>query len=191
MQEFQGAQEAGDARPGIVGGDGVGESRQDRAAALEQENRALRETVQAQAGELEELNRRLAELGSRDGFWVWTVRLTAIKTARGLASAPAEAQFAQCRGGYVGGVFRRGTRLRPATPLVAEWRQLRTILETAGSGIDRARSVVRRWDLEAVTMGEYHLILRRRRAKGRPCATAAAGLDRSTPGVCPGSAGSV
>ncbi len=44
-------------------------------------------------------------------------------------------------------------------PLMAEWRRLRNRDETSGSRVDRAKSRVRRWKLEAGMLGEYRLIL--------------------------------
>ena len=47
----------------------------------------------------------------------------------------------------------------PAAPQVAEWRQLRTGAERAGSRVDRARVGVRRWELEALLLREFLLTL--------------------------------
>ena len=47
----------------------------------------------------------------------------------------------------------------PAAPLVAEWRQLRASGNPAASRVDRARTAVRRWELEAKMLGELHLTL--------------------------------
>ena len=70
LGEFRDSLDMGDDGPGVVNGDGVGEdageSREVRAARLEQENRKLRETVASQAEELEALRRQLAELEERD-----------------------------------------------------------------------------------------------------------------------------
>ena len=69
LQEFRDSQGVGGDEPVIGAGDGdgedTGETPEHRAAALEQENRELRETVEAQAEELEALRRRVAELGER------------------------------------------------------------------------------------------------------------------------------
>ena len=47
----------------------------------------------------------------------------------------------------------------PAAPLVAEWRQLLTGGDQATSRVDRARAVVRRWELEAVMLKDFYLTL--------------------------------
>ena len=47
----------------------------------------------------------------------------------------------------------------PAAPLVAEWRRLRTGVGESVSRVDRAQAAVRRWELEAEMLGEYHLTL--------------------------------
>ena len=47
----------------------------------------------------------------------------------------------------------------PAAPLVAEWRAVRAKLrdDAPGSRIDRAVVAVRRWDLEATMLRDFHL----------------------------------
>ena len=49
----------------------------------------------------------------------------------------------------------------PAAPLVAEWREIRAGMGegSAGSRADRAVGAVRRWELEAEMMREFHLTL--------------------------------
>lgn len=47
----------------------------------------------------------------------------------------------------------------PAAPLVAEWWQLRAEGGQSDSRVDRAQAAVRRWELEALMLGEYHLTL--------------------------------
>ena len=47
----------------------------------------------------------------------------------------------------------------PAPPLVAEWRQRRTVSDKTVSRVDRAMSAVRRWELDAQMLGEFHLTL--------------------------------
>ena len=42
---------------------------------------------------------------------------------------------------------------------MAEWRALRQGDETVGSRVDRARAAVRRWELEAEVLREFHLTL--------------------------------
>ena len=47
----------------------------------------------------------------------------------------------------------------PAAPLVTEWRRLRAGGDQVVSRVDRARAAVRRWELEAEMLGEFHLTL--------------------------------
>lgn len=49
----------------------------------------------------------------------------------------------------------------PAAPLVAEWREVRDRMGDglAGSRVDRAMVTVRRWELEAAMLREFHLTL--------------------------------
>ncbi len=71
LAEFRDSQGDGDDGPGVVTGDSEGEdpgeSPEYRAAQLERENRELRETVEAQAVEMEALRRQVAELGQKAG----------------------------------------------------------------------------------------------------------------------------
>ena len=47
----------------------------------------------------------------------------------------------------------------PAAPLVAEWRRLQAGGDQAADRVDRARAAVRRWELEAEMLGEFHLTM--------------------------------
>ena len=49
--------------------------------------------------------------------------------------------------------------LGPAAPLVAEWRQLRTGGGQSVSRVDRAQAAVRRWEMEARMLEDFHLTL--------------------------------
>ncbi|MYC37876.1 MAG: hypothetical protein F4X66_13335 [Chloroflexi bacterium] len=71
LQEFRDSQDVSGDGPDVGAGDGTradgaGESQHDLVAALERENRELRETVEAQAEELEALRRRVAEQEERN-----------------------------------------------------------------------------------------------------------------------------
>ena len=116
LQEFRDSRDAGDGGPGTVrwynAGEDAGETPEERVSALERENRELRETVEAQAGEL---RHRVAEWkNGGGGRRVGPMPLTAARETgcTGLASAPAPAGNARCRNGDLGGAARRGTRLR-------------------------------------------------------------------------------
>ena len=47
----------------------------------------------------------------------------------------------------------------PAATLVAEWRKLRTMRQTPGSHVDRARAAVRCWELEVELLRDFHLTM--------------------------------
>ena len=47
----------------------------------------------------------------------------------------------------------------PPAPLVAEWRRLQAGGDQAADRVDRARAAVRRWELEAEMLGEFHLTM--------------------------------
>ena len=166
LQEFRDAQDAGDDGPGAgvnhVVEDSAGESQHDLVAALERENRELRETVESQAEELETLRRQVAELEEREqptpggdvvddgqgqpGDWRPPRRRPGMPDA-GVVTLEEQPDEAHAFG--------------PASPLVAEWREVRTKMGSgaAESRVDRARAAVRRWELEARMLGEYQLTL--------------------------------
>ena len=166
LVDFRYSQEAGDGGPGIVAGDGAGEDAgetpEDRAAVLEEENRELRETVEAQAEELAMLRRQVAELeepaqqrGGSDpidggqgppGEWR-PPRLGPGMPDAGAVSLEEEPDEAHAFG--------------PAAPLVAEWRGIRAgmVGGAAGSRVDRAVAAMRRWELEVEMLEEFRLTL--------------------------------
>ena len=162
LQEFGGAQVVG-AEHGVIDGDGEAEDDAEplelRVAALEEEGRKLREIVEAQGGQLEDLGRRAARLEEQG-------------RPRGDAEAVGvEGQQIEWRPPRRGhglpdaGVVTLGRHLDeahafgPAAELVAEWRKLRTGGETRGSRVALARSRVRRWELETVMLQDFHLTL--------------------------------
>ncbi len=162
LQEFRDA-EAGDGEPEVVDGDGEAggdaESVGERVAALEAENRELRETAEAHAGQLEELGRRVTRLEERaqQGGDAETVGVDEQQSAwrpprrgHGMPDAGVVTLEQQLDEGHAFG---------PAAPLVAEWRELRVVGETAGSRFDRAKAGVRRWELETELLRGFHLTL--------------------------------
>ena len=166
LQEFRDSQDAGDGGPGIVAGDGAGEDAgetpQDRAAVLEEENRELRETVETQAEELEALQRRVAELEERarppggadavDGGQGQPEDWPPPRRGHGIPDAGVVTLEAQPDEAHAFG---------PAAPLVAEWRETRArmIDGAPGSRVDRAVAAVRRWKLEVEMLEGFRLTL--------------------------------
>ena len=166
LQEFRDSQDVDDDGPGLVAGDGAGEDTgetpEHRAAALEQENRELRETVEAQAEELEALRRRVAELGERpqtpggadavDGGQGQPGDWRPPRRGHGLPDAGVVTLEEQPDEEHAFG---------PAEPIVAEWRGIRARLGDGapGSRVDRAVAAVRRWELEAEMLRDFHLTL--------------------------------
>ena len=166
LTEFRDSQVVGDGGPDVVSGDGAGEdaweTSGDRAAALEEENRRLRQTVEAQVGELDALRRRVAELeepapqpGGSDpidgapgqpGEWRPPRRGPGLPGA-GVVTLEEQSDEEQGFG--------------PAAALVAEWREIRARMGdgSAGSRVDRAEAAVRRWELEVEMLREFHLTL--------------------------------
>ena len=156
LQEFRDAQDAGDDGPGV----GAGESQHDSVSALERENRGLRETVEAQAEELETLRRQVAELEEREQP---TGGGDAVGGGQG---QPEDWRPPRRRPGLPGaGVVTLDEQpdeahaFGPAAPLVVEWRRVRSAGQAAGSRVDLAAARVRRWDLEVEMLRDFHLTL--------------------------------
>ena len=164
LAEFRDAPDAGDDGPGVGVGDGVedgaGESRHGRMAELEQENRELRETVEAQAEELEALRRRVAEQEER-----WQPQ-TGDDVVEGGQGHPEDWRPPRRRPGLPdAGVVTLDEQpddehaFGPAAPLVAEWRRVRLAGQTPGSRVEWAVAAVRRWELEVEMLRDFHLTL--------------------------------
>ena len=164
LQEFRDSQDVGGDGPGIVAGDSdgedPGESPEHRAAQLERENRELRETVEAQAVELEALRRQVAELGQQEQ------RADEDDTVDGGQGLPEQWCPPRRRPGMPdAGVVTleeqpdEAHAFGPAAPLVAEWRKLRAGGGQVGSRVDRAQARVRRWELEVEMLRDFQLTL--------------------------------
>ena len=170
LAEFRDATDAGDdVEQKVVDGDDAAgmesEFLEKRVEALEAENRALRETVESQAGQLEELGRRVAEL---EGTEQQADDTEAVDVDVGDDGDEQRRDWRPPRrrpGMPDAGVVTLEEQsdeehaFGPAAPLVAEWRRLRARFDTADSRVDRAKAAVRRWELEAEMLGEYHLTL--------------------------------
>ncbi len=176
LEEFRDAavdDETGSDEEGKVqvdGGEGVaegqGESLEQRVAAQADENRELRELVEGQARQLEELRSRVAELegtGEQGGL------VEAVDVADDGHSDPGKDWRPPQRGHGMpdAGVVTLEEQpdeehaFGPAAPLVAEWRRVEAGMRegSAGSRVDRALAAVRRWELEAEMLEEHHLTL--------------------------------
>ena len=141
-----------------------------RVADLENENSQLRELADEQAGQLEELTRRLAVLEDdrQSGDATEVVGVDA-DDAHGHDQEDGAAQDwwpPRRRPGMPdAGVVTLEEQpdedfaFGPAAPLVAEWRQLRIDGRQGASRVDRAQAAVRRWGLEVAMIGEYRLTL--------------------------------
>ncbi len=169
-----GEAEGGEGGPGDVDGDnqrdddGVALRRQ--VAELEDENSRLRELVDDQAHQLEELNRRLAALGDAgqtgdDGEGIDVVEADVHDQDPG-DSVDQDWRPPRRRPGMPdAGVVTLEEQpdeefaFGPAAPLVDEWRRLRTGAGLSVSRVDRAQAAVRRWELEARMLGDYRLTL--------------------------------
>ena len=135
------------------------ETLRQRVAELEEEDRGLRGLVETQAGQLEELGRRVTQLVREaqqrgesepvvgdDQPSVWRPP----RRRHGLPDAGVVTLEEQSDEEHAFG---------PAAPLVTEWRKLRSGDEGLGSQVDRARAVMRRWELETELLRDFHLTL--------------------------------
>ncbi len=154
--------------PGDVDGDSVpeeaAEDLEQRVAALEDDNRGLREVVGRQARQLEELARRVAALegteqqaddtdavdaGDDQGNdleqeWRPLRRRSRMPDA-GMVTLEEQPNEEHAFG--------------PAASLVTEWRQLQVGGEQAVSRVDRARTAVCRLEVEVEMLRDFHLTL--------------------------------
>ncbi len=141
-----------------------------RVAELEDENAELRELADEQARQLEELTGRLAALedSQQSGN---TAEVVDVDTHADDASSREQGDGVDWRpprrrpGMPDAGVVTleeqpdEAHAFGPAAALVAEWRRLRTGVGESVSRVDRAQAAVRRSELEARMLGEYHLTL--------------------------------
>jgi len=142
----------------------------ERVAELEDENAELRELADEQARQLEVLSRRLAALEdgqqSEDIAEVVGVGYDGNRDHEQGNSMVQDWRPPRRRPGMPdAGVVTLEEQpdeehaFGPAAHLVAEWRQLRTGGDQVVSRVERAQAAVRRWELEAMMLGEYHLTL--------------------------------
>ena len=159
LEEFR---DAGEASGTEVDDDGAAdevETLRQRVAELEEEARGLRGLVETQAGQLEELGRRVAQLvreaqqsgesepvagDNQPSVWRPPRRGHGLPDA-GVVTLEEQPDEAHALG--------------PASDLVAEWRELRTGGDATGRRVDRARASVRRWDLEIAMLRDFRLTL--------------------------------
>ena len=162
LEEFRDAAGVGDDSGGEVDYDGTAdevETLQQMVAELEEEARGLRGLVETQAGQLEELGRRVAApegkgrqpgdtdtdgVDGRQQDWWPPSRGHGLPDA-GVVTLEEQPDEEQAFG--------------PAVPLVVEWRALRTGVKALGSRVDRARATVRRWELEVAMLEDFRLTL--------------------------------
>ena len=164
LEKFRDEQEAGGNQDGTaVDGDGETEAAMEAlarwVATLEEENRRLKEMVEAQGNSMkvsersgdsvEERERRLGECES-SGVGDDQGQRQPPRRRSGLADVGVVTMEAQPDGEDAFG---------PATLLVAEWRELRTGSKASGGRVERAQAAVRRWELEIAMLRDFQLTL--------------------------------
>ena len=164
LEDFRDSAGVGDGGgPEAGGGDDGAEDEaeplEQRVAVLEEEGRGLREMIEAQTGQLEELWRRVARLegpGQQRG----DAQQTVVESLQGVWRPPRRGH-----GLPDAGVVTLEEQpdeehaFGPAAVLVAEWRALRAGGEAVGSRVDRARTGERRWELEVAMIRDFGLTL--------------------------------
>ena len=134
-----------------------------RVDALVAEVGQLEETVQSQAGQLEEMGRRVAELEEAASQGAESERNAGPatdETAPRVWQPPKRAHELPDAG--VVTLERQPDEehaFGPAAGLVAEWRELRTGGTERGSGVGQAKAEERRWELEVLLIEDYQLTL--------------------------------
>ena len=166
LQEFRDARDVCDDGSEVGAGDDADERAEETAqnlvAAMERENRELRETVEVQAEELEALRRQVSELEGRNQPPAGDDAVDGSQGQVGQWRPPRR------RPGMPGdGVVTLEEQpdeeraFGPAAPLVSEWREIRARMwnVSAVSRVDRAVAAVRRWELEVEMLRDFHLTL--------------------------------
>ena len=152
--------------------DGDGAALRQRVADLEDENAELRDLADEQARQLEELTCRLVALedGRQSGDIAEVVGVDAdADDAHGHEQgdgAVRDWRPPRRRPGMPdAGVVTLEEQpdeehaFGPAAPLVVKWRQLQADGGQGATRVERAQAAVRRWELEAQMLAEYHLTL--------------------------------
>ena len=129
------------------------------AAELEGENRELRELVEAQAIQLEALQGQISGLeeeehsaGDAERVGVDEVYGQRPPPRRGAGPLNAGVVTLETQPG-------EDDAFGPAAGLVAEWRELRNPAARLGSRVERARTAVRRWELEVELLRDFRVTL--------------------------------
>ena len=141
-------------------GEGQGESLEQRVADLESENRALQETIEALAGQLDELRHRVATLEGRETNLDSSESLDVDQELRGEGR-----QHSPDHGALEAGVVTleegpgEEQTLGVAAPSVAEWREASRMAATANNRVERADAEVKRLELELRLVEHFRLTL--------------------------------
>ena len=125
-----------------------------RTGELEGENREMRELVEAQAKQLKELERQVASLEEGEHPVGDAELVDAGENQEKQRPRQRESGLADA---WVVGVENQAGEeyaLAPATPLVEEWRALRSGSTSACSRVDRAKTALCRWKLEIELLRE-------------------------------------
>ncbi len=130
-----------------------------RAAELEEENRELRELVEAQANRLEALQGQISGLEEEEHS-AGDVERVGVDEVDGQRPHPRRGA-GPLNAGVVTLETQHGEEdaFGPAAGLVKEWRELRNPAARRSSRVKRAEAAVRRWELEIAMLRDFHLTL--------------------------------
>ena len=155
-------QECHDSAPGgddALGKDGRAEALIERTAELEEENRELRELVEVQANQLEELERQVASVEDEE---LQQEEAERVETEDGRKPQPVHRREPGLPGAGVITLEEQpgeDDALGSAAPLVEEWRALRNPAARRTNRVERAEAAVRRWELEVELLRDFHLTM--------------------------------
>ena len=130
-----------------------------RTAELEQENRELRELVEAQASQLEELQCQISGLVEGEQPEGEAERVDAGGKQEQRRPCQREPGLANAVVVTMEKLPGEDDALGPAAPLVEKWRALRNSAARRGSRVEQAEAAVRRWELEVELLRDFRLTL--------------------------------
>ena len=119
----------------------------------------MRELIEAQAEQLEELERQVASVEERK---LQQEDAERVETEDGRRPQPPDRREPGLPDTRVVALEKQPSEsdaLGPAPPLVEEWRALRNSAVRRGSRVEQAEAAVRRWELEIELLRDFHLTL--------------------------------
>ena len=164
LEKFRDEQEAGGGQDGTaVDGDGETEAAMEalgqRVATLEEENRQLREVVEAQGDPMKASGRSVDSAEKRQPRLEEAEQVGADDEQRPRGSPRLESEATDAGVVTLEEQPDEEDAFGTAATLVAEWRELRTRSKASGGRVERAQGTVRRWELEVAMLRDFQSTL--------------------------------